>query len=120
MPQVHNCIYLGLSNRRDGYQLWYIATKSVINSRNVVFKEEILKVSNEHAPILSTPYVKKDTLFIEDSSDNNSDNEEKGDDIPLNLVKSDDENKDNNSRTFTKNRTNIIEWTSLPHESHYK
>jgi hypothetical protein len=55
----------------------------------VVFKEEILKVSNEHTPIPFTPYVKKDTLFTEDSSDDNSDNERKRDNIPPNLTESD-------------------------------
>jgi hypothetical protein len=38
----------------------------------MVFKEEILKVSNEYA---LASYVKKDILFTKDSSDNDSDNE---------------------------------------------
>jgi hypothetical protein len=49
----------------------------------VVFKEEILKVSNKHAPVPFTLYVKKDTLFTEDSSDDDFNNERKGDDISL-------------------------------------
>jgi hypothetical protein len=79
----------------------------------VVLKEEILKVSNEHAPALFTPYVKKDTLFTEDSSDDDSDNERKEDDILSNLIESDDENKDNDSRTFTQNGTQQLISVSL-------
>jgi hypothetical protein len=56
----------------------------------MVFKKEILKVSNEHAPTPSTPYVKKDTLFTKNSSDDDSDNERKEDDIPPNLTESDE------------------------------
>jgi hypothetical protein len=67
----------------------------------VVFKEEILKISNKHVSTFSTPYIKKDTLFIEDSSDDDSDNEREEDDIPPNLTEFDDENEDNNSKTFT-------------------
>jgi hypothetical protein len=78
----------------------------------VVFKEEILKVSNKHVSTLSTPYVKKDILFTEDSSDDDSDNEREEDDIPSNLTESDDEYEDDDSGTFTQNGTNIIEWTS--------
>jgi hypothetical protein len=84
-------------------------TKSVINSRDVVFKEEIFKVSNEHASTPFTPYMKKDILFTENSSDNDSDNEEKEDDITSNLVKFNDENKDDDFGTFIQNRTNIVE-----------
>jgi hypothetical protein len=75
----------------------------------MVFKKEILKVSNEHASTLSTPYVKKDTLFTKDSSDDNSNNEEKRDDILSNLIEFNDKNEDDNSRTFTQNGINIIE-----------
>jgi hypothetical protein len=53
--------------------------------------------------------VKKDTLFIEDSSDNNSNNKNDKDNISSNLLELDDENKDNNSRTFTQNSINILE-----------
>jgi hypothetical protein len=60
-------------------QFWHIATKSIINSRNVVFKEEILKVSKEHMFAPFTPYMKKDTLFTENSSDDDSNNKRKKD-----------------------------------------
>jgi hypothetical protein len=78
----------------------------------VVFKEEILKVSNEYVFTPFTSYVKKDTLFTEDSSDDDSNNEKKGDDIPSNLTKFGNEYEDNNSKMFTQNGINIIEWTS--------
>jgi hypothetical protein len=45
--------------------------------------------------------MKKDILFTEDSSDDDFNNEKKRDDISLNLTESNDENKDNDSRTFT-------------------
>jgi hypothetical protein len=77
----------------------------------MIFKEEILKVSNEYALTLFTPYVKKDTLFTENSSDDDSDNKGERDDISLNLIES-NENKANDSRTFTQNGTNIAEWMS--------
>jgi hypothetical protein len=70
----------------------------------MVFKKEILKVSNEYM----FAYMKKDTLFTEDSSDDDSNNIS----IPLNLTKLGDENEDDNFKTFTQNSTNIVEWTS--------
>jgi hypothetical protein len=112
-PQVYNYIYLGQSDGKDGYQLWHKTTKSIINSRNVVFKTEILKVSNEHMPTLFTPYVKKDTLFTENSSDDDFNNKRKEDDISLNLTKFNDEYEDDDSGTFTQNSTNIAKWTRL-------
>jgi hypothetical protein len=114
-PRVSNCIYLGRSDERDGYQLWHIATKSIINSRDVVFKKEILKVSNKYASAPSTSYVKKDTLFIENSSDDDSDNERKRDDILPNLTES-------NETTILGHSLRIAPTSQngqvLPHESH--
>jgi hypothetical protein len=66
-------------------------------------------------PVLFTPYVKKDTLFTEDSSDDDSNNERKEDDIPLNLTEFDDENEDDDSGTFTQNGTNIAEMDKSYH-----
>jgi hypothetical protein len=73
----------------------------------VVFKEEILKVSNKYTPALFISYMKKNTLFTEDSNDNNFNNKRKGDDISPNLTKSDDKNENDNFEMFTQNSTNI-------------
>jgi hypothetical protein len=48
-------------------------------------------------------------LFTKNSSDNDSNNEKKRDDISSYLVKSDNENKNDDFEIFTQNSTNIIE-----------
>jgi hypothetical protein len=40
----------------------------MISSRDVVFRENIFKVSNEHITIAISPYVGSDTVFMDNST----------------------------------------------------
>jgi hypothetical protein len=40
----------------------------MISSRDVVFRENIFKVSNEYITITISPYVRSDTVFIDNST----------------------------------------------------
>jgi hypothetical protein len=40
----------------------------MISSRDVVFRENIFKVSNEHITIATPPYVRSDTVFVDNST----------------------------------------------------
>jgi hypothetical protein len=42
-------------------------TKCMISSRDVVFRENIFKVSNEYI-IITLPYVRSDTIFVDNST----------------------------------------------------
>jgi hypothetical protein len=49
----------------------------------MVFWEKILKVSNKYVSILFTPYMKKDTLFTENSSNDDFNNKNNRNDTLL-------------------------------------
>jgi hypothetical protein len=67
-------IYLGPVAGRDRYHLYNEATKRMINSCDVVFHENIFKVSNKHTTITTPLYVKSDTVFIDNSTSAQLDN----------------------------------------------
>jgi hypothetical protein len=46
----------------------------MINSCDVVFRENIFKVSNEHITIATPPYVGSDTVFMDNSTSAQPDN----------------------------------------------
>jgi hypothetical protein len=56
------------SVRRDGYRLYNEVTKCMISSCDVVFHENIFKVSNEYTTIATPPYVGSDTVFVDNST----------------------------------------------------
>jgi hypothetical protein len=86
----------------------------------VVFIENFFKVSNKYTSALSIPYVKKNTLFTENSSNDNSNNKNNRNDITFNLIESDDENKDNNSRYSLKIVSTFQNGQVLPNKSQYR
>jgi hypothetical protein len=66
--RVTQCIYLGPAVKRDGYCLYNETIKCMISSYDVVFCENIFKVSNEHITIATSPYVRLDTVFVNNST----------------------------------------------------
>jgi hypothetical protein len=52
----------------DGYYLYNEATKCMISSHDVVFCENIFKVSNEDITIATSSYVGSDTVFMDNST----------------------------------------------------
>jgi hypothetical protein len=66
--RVTQCIYLRLAAGGDEYHLYNEATKYMISSRDVVFCENIFKVSNEHITIAIPLYVRLDTIFMVNST----------------------------------------------------
>jgi hypothetical protein len=66
--RVTQCIYLGPAVGGDRYCLYNEAIKCMINSHDVVFHENIFKVSNEHITITTSPYVGSDTIFVDNST----------------------------------------------------
>jgi hypothetical protein len=66
--RIIQCIYLGPAAGGDGYCLYNETTKRMISSRDVVFRENIFKVSNEHITITIPPYVGSDTVFMDNST----------------------------------------------------
>jgi hypothetical protein len=71
--RITQCIYLRPVAGGDGYHLYNEATKCMISSCDVVFCENIFKVSNEHITITTPPYIKSDTVFINNSTSTRSD-----------------------------------------------
>jgi hypothetical protein len=45
----------------------------MISSNDVVFRENIFKVSNKHITIITPPYVRSDTVFVDNSTSTQSD-----------------------------------------------
>jgi hypothetical protein len=66
-------IYLGPVAGRDEYRLYNETIKCMISSRNVIFRENIFKVSNEHITIAISSYVRLDTVFVNNSTSAQSD-----------------------------------------------
>jgi hypothetical protein len=66
--RVTQCIYLGLVVGGDRYRLYNEATKRMISSHDVVFHENIFKVSNKHITITIPSYVRSDTVFMDNST----------------------------------------------------
>jgi hypothetical protein len=66
--RVTQCIYLRPAAGGDGYRLYNETIKCMISSCDVVFCENIFKVSNEHITIAISPYVRSDTIFINNST----------------------------------------------------
>jgi hypothetical protein len=64
--RVTQCTYLKPVAGRDKYHLFNEATKCISN-HDVVFCENIFKVSNEHTTIATPSYVRSDTVFINNS-----------------------------------------------------
>jgi hypothetical protein len=60
--------YLGPVAREDRYHLDNEAIKCMISSHDVVFHENIFKVSNEHTTFATSSYVRSDTIFIDNST----------------------------------------------------
>jgi hypothetical protein len=71
--RITQCIYLGPAAGGDRYRLYNEATKHMISSRDVVFRENIFKVSNKHITITTPPYVGLDTVFVDNSTSARSD-----------------------------------------------
>jgi hypothetical protein len=59
--RVTQCIYLEPAVGGDRYHLYNETTKYMISSHDVVFRENIFKVSNEHITIATPPYVDNST-----------------------------------------------------------
>jgi hypothetical protein len=60
--RITQCIYLGLVVGGDGYCLYNEAIKRMINSHDVVFRENIFKISNKHITIATPSYIESDTV----------------------------------------------------------
>jgi hypothetical protein len=65
--RITQCIYLRLAVGRDKYHLYNKTTKCMINSHDMIFHENIFKVSNEHITITTPPYVELD-VFMDNST----------------------------------------------------
>jgi hypothetical protein len=65
---VTQCIYLELVVERDEYHLYNETTKCMTSSHDVVFCENIFKISNEHTTIATSSYVRLDTVFMDNST----------------------------------------------------
>jgi hypothetical protein len=50
------------------YRLYNKTTKHMISSHDVVFRENIFKVSNKHITIAILSYVRSDTVFMDNST----------------------------------------------------
>jgi hypothetical protein len=66
--RVTQCIYLEPAAGGDGYRLYNKTTKCMISSHDVVFCDNIFKVSNEHITIATPPYVGSDTVFVDNGT----------------------------------------------------
>jgi hypothetical protein len=71
--RVTQCIYLGSAAGGDRYHLYNEAIKYMISSCDVVFCENIFKVSNKHITITTPSYVRLDTVFMDNSTSAQSD-----------------------------------------------
>jgi hypothetical protein len=71
--RVTQCIYLEPAAGEDRYHLYNETTKCMINSRDVIFRENIFKVSNKHITITTPFYMRSDTVFIDNSTSTRSD-----------------------------------------------
>jgi hypothetical protein len=58
---------------RDRYHLYNETTKHMISSYDVVFCENIFKVSNKYTTIATSSYVRSDTVFIDNSTNTQPD-----------------------------------------------